>query len=46
MSYDLEVEMIQAAHAIDLATSPYVFDEAQAEKMTNAGATSSWHTWA
>jgi predicted TIM-barrel enzyme len=38
MSYDLEVEMIQAAHAIDLATSPYVFDEAQAEKMTNAGA--------
>jgi predicted TIM-barrel enzyme len=38
MSYDLEVEMIQAAHSTDLATSPYVFDEAQAEKMTNAGA--------
>src|SRR5882757_10935043 len=28
MSYDLEVEMIRAAHSIDLATSPYVFDEA------------------
>jgi predicted TIM-barrel enzyme len=38
MSYDLEVEMIRAARAIDLATSPYVFDETQAEKMTNAGA--------
>lgn len=38
MSYDLEVEMIRAARAIDLATSPYVFDETQAEKMANAGA--------
>jgi predicted TIM-barrel enzyme len=38
MSYDLEVEMIRAAHSIDLATSPYVFDESQAEKMTGAGA--------
>jgi predicted TIM-barrel enzyme len=37
MSYDLEVEMIRAAHSIDLATSPYVFDESQAEKMTGAG---------
>jgi predicted TIM-barrel enzyme len=38
MSYDLEVEMVRAAHSIDLVTSPYVFDERQAEKMTDAGA--------
>jgi predicted TIM-barrel enzyme len=38
MSYDLEVEMIRDAHSIDLATSPYVFDESQAEKMADAGA--------
>jgi predicted TIM-barrel enzyme len=38
MSYDLEVEMIRAAHSIDLATSPYVFDEGQAEKMADVGA--------
>jgi predicted TIM-barrel enzyme len=38
MSFDLEVDMIREAHAIDLATAPYVFDEAQTEKMVDAGA--------
>lgn len=38
MSYDLEVDMIREAHAIDMVTSPYVFDEEQAEKMADAGA--------
>jgi predicted TIM-barrel enzyme len=38
MSYDLEVEMIRQAHAIDLLTCPYVFDAESARKMTAAGA--------
>jgi predicted TIM-barrel enzyme len=38
MSYALEVEMIRAARRLDLVTSPYVFDEQQAEAMTDAGA--------
>ncbi|HWK28041.1 MAG TPA: phosphoenolpyruvate hydrolase family protein [Solirubrobacter sp.] len=38
MGFDLEVEMVRAAHALDLLTSPYVFDTAQAEAMTAAGA--------
>lgn len=38
MGYDLEVEMIAKAHAQDLLTTPYVFNEAEAEKMTRAGA--------
>jgi predicted TIM-barrel enzyme len=38
MSYDLEVEMIRTAHEMDMLTCPYVFDEAQAVKMTEAGA--------
>jgi predicted TIM-barrel enzyme len=38
MSYALEVDMIRRAHALDLLTTPYVFNEADAEAMTRAGA--------
>jgi len=38
MSYALEVGMVREAHRLDLVTSPYVFDEQQAEAMTDAGA--------
>ena len=38
MSYDLEVEMIRQAHAMDLLTCPYVFDDDQARRMAEAGA--------
>jgi predicted TIM-barrel enzyme len=38
MGFDLEVEMIAAAHELDLLTSPYVFDEEQARDMVKAGA--------
>src|SRR5215472_13440368 len=38
MSYDLEVEMIRTASAMDLLTCPYVFDAAQAQQMARAGA--------
>ncbi len=38
MGYGLEVEMIAAAHSLDLLTTPYVFDEVQASAMAQAGA--------
>jgi predicted TIM-barrel enzyme len=38
MSYGLEVDMIAQAHAKDLLTTPYVFDEEQAAAMAEAGA--------
>ncbi|MDK8189681.1 phosphoenolpyruvate hydrolase family protein [Paenibacillus sp. UMB7766-LJ446] len=38
MGYDLEVEMIRIAHELDLLTTPYVFDSAQAKAMAEAGA--------
>lgn len=38
MSYRLEVEMIGAAHQLDLLTTPYVFNPDEAEAMTDAGA--------
>jgi predicted TIM-barrel enzyme len=38
MGYALEVEMIRAAHALDLLTTPYVFSERDAVEMTRAGA--------
>jgi predicted TIM-barrel enzyme len=38
MGYGLEVEMIAQAHRLDLLTTPYVFDEAQALAMARAGA--------
>jgi predicted TIM-barrel enzyme len=36
--YGLEVDMIREAHALDLLTCPYVFDEEEARAMTEAGA--------
>ncbi len=38
MGYGLEVEMIRKAHELDMLTTPYVFDEYQAEEMAKAGA--------
>jgi predicted TIM-barrel enzyme len=38
MSYGLEVDMIRKAHAKDMLTTPYVFNAAEAEEMTKAGA--------
>jgi predicted TIM-barrel enzyme len=37
-SYGLEVDMIRAAHALDMLTCPYVFVEDEARAMTEAGA--------
>ncbi len=38
IGYQLEVDMIRAAHELDLFTCPFVFDAEQAEAMTMAGA--------
>jgi len=38
MGFDLEVEMIAAAHARDMLTTPYVFNTEEAAQMTSAGA--------
>ena len=38
MSYGLEVDMIATAHAKDMLTTPYVFNEDEATAMTRAGA--------
>ncbi len=38
MGYALEVEMIERAHALDLLTTPYVFNEEEARTMARAGA--------
>ncbi len=38
MSYALEVECVRAARTLDLLTTPYVFDPADAVAMTKAGA--------
>jgi predicted TIM-barrel enzyme len=38
MSYRLEVEMIAAAHELDLLTTPYAFNPQEAKWMTEAGA--------
>ena len=38
MGYGLEVDLIKAASALDLLTTPYVFDPEQARDMTRAGA--------
>lgn len=38
MGYGLEVDMIAAAHALDLLTTPYVFNPDEAKAMTKAGA--------
>ncbi len=38
MGYGLEVDVIRAAHALDLLTTPYVFSEENARDMTQARA--------
>ena len=38
MGYGLEVELVARAHALELLTTPYVFDEDQARAMATAGA--------
>lgn len=38
MGYGLEIDLIQKAHALDLLTTPYVFNAEQAADMTRAGA--------
>ncbi len=38
MGYQLEVEMIRQAHQLELFTSPYAFNAAEAKAMTEAGA--------
>jgi predicted TIM-barrel enzyme len=38
MGYDLEVEMVRAAHELDLLTCPYVFTPEEARAMADAGA--------
>ena len=38
MGYGLEVEVIRAAHELDLLTTPYVFSEQNAADMARAGA--------
>ncbi len=38
MGYGLEVDMIAAAHKLDLLTTPYVFNADEARAMTGAGA--------
>ena len=38
LGYDKEIEMIRLAREMDLFTSPYVFNEDEAEAMTKAGA--------
>ena len=38
MGYGLEIDLIQKAHALDLLTTPYVFNADQAADMARAGA--------
>jgi predicted TIM-barrel enzyme len=38
MSYALEIDLIKAANALDLLTTPYVFNADEARAMTRAGA--------
>ncbi len=38
MGYDLEIEMIEMAHQLDMLTCPYVFNEEDAVAMAKAGA--------
>jgi predicted TIM-barrel enzyme len=38
MGYELEVELIKAAHDLDLLTTPYAFTPAESAAMTKAGA--------
>ena len=38
LGFDKEVEMVRLAHEMDLLTTPYVFNEKEAEAMVKAGA--------
>ncbi len=38
MGYGLEVDLVRAAHSLELLTTPYVFDETSAADMAGAGA--------
>ena len=38
MGYGLEVDMVKAAHDLELLTTPYVFDTKESKQMTGAGA--------
>ena len=38
MGYGLEVDLVKAAHDLELLTTPYVFDTKESEQMTRAGA--------
>jgi predicted TIM-barrel enzyme len=38
MGFDLEIELVRTARALDMLTVPYVFDDAQAAAMAEAGA--------
>lgn len=38
MGFSLEIDLIAAAHELDLLTTPYAFDPRQAELLTQAGA--------
>jgi predicted TIM-barrel enzyme len=38
LGYDKEVELVRLAHEMDLLTTPYVFNEDEAQAMTRAGA--------
>ena len=38
MGYELEIDMVRRAHALDLLTTPYVFNADEASAMTAAGA--------
>lgn len=38
MGFELEIDMIRAAHEMNLLTTPYAFDLEQARKLTEAGA--------
>ena len=46
MGYGLEVDMIRAAHAAGLLTTPYVFDPTRPGPWPRPAPTSSWPTWA
>ena len=38
MSFDLEIDMVETAHELDLLTCPYAFDEEQAARFAEVGA--------
>jgi predicted TIM-barrel enzyme len=38
MGFDLEIDLIAAAHGLDLLTTPYAFDPEQSRRLTEAGA--------